>query len=188
MQDLEKRLAELRTQDPRADLKPTLEAALKGAADDEERAFILSRLVSEWHLELAQLPFNDKFKDKFDAAEAVIRKCIGLQPDDPYHWIRLAEHFHYYATDLGKALEAIDTAIRKAEKQKAFVRQAHGARIRIAVELRKYPCVEESLAALIAYRPSSNSPDVALERDFLKKIPPGAVRNDLVERYKALLP
>jgi tetratricopeptide (TPR) repeat protein len=187
MQELEKRLDELRAKDARADLKPTLQAALAAAEDDEERARILSRLASEWPLELANLPFDDKHKAKFEAAEVVIRKCIEVQPDDPYHWIRLAEHYHYYATDLQKALQAINTAIEKAENEKAFVRQAHGARIRIALELQQYPLVEKSLDALIAYSPPSNSPDVALEHDFLRKIPTGAVRDELVARYKAVL-
>jgi tetratricopeptide (TPR) repeat protein len=187
MQELEKRLEELRQNDTRADLKPALQAALHAAQDDEERAFILSHLASEWPLELARLPFDNKHKAKFKEAEAVIRKCLKLQPDDPYHWIRLAEHFHYYATDLKKALQAINAAIEKAEKDKLFVRQAHGARIRIALELKDYALVEKSLEALIAYSPLPNRPDVALERDFLKKIPSGAVRDDVVARYKAIL-
>lgn len=186
-QELEKKLNELRAKDARADLKPVLVAALGAAENDEERVSILSRLSSEWQLELAKLPFEEKHKDKFDAAEAVIRKCIELQPNNAHHWIRLAEHFHYYATDLQKALEAINTAIEKAEREKAFVRQAHGVRIRIALQLKEYTSVEKSLAALIAYSPPSSSPDVSLEDDFLRKIPAGAVREELVARYKSIL-
>jgi tetratricopeptide (TPR) repeat protein len=187
LQELEKRLEKLRQQDARADLKPALRAALHSAQDDKEKAFILSRLASEWQLELARLPFDDKHKDGFNEAEAVIRECLKLQPDDPYHWIRLAEHFHYYATDFAKALQAINAAIEKAEKDRVFVRQAHSTRIRIALELKDYALVEKSLEVLTTYSPSPNKPDVALEHDFLKKIPPGAVRDDLVARYKAIL-
>ena len=185
--DLEKRLDELRHKDPRADLKPVLRSALRAARDDEERAFIQSRLAGELQLELAKLPSDSRHKARFDEVEALLRRCVELQPDDPYYRIRLAEHFHYYASDLRKALEAINAAVEKAEKNGTFVRQAHGTRIRIALDLKDYPIVEKSLEVLTSYSPLPGSPDVAPEKDFLKKIPPGAIRNDLVARYKAIL-
>lgn len=184
---LEERLDELRQRDPRADLKPALRSALQAAHDDDERAFILSRIAGELQLELAKVPFDKTHQAKFDEVEALLRRCTEIQPDDPYYPIRLAEHYYYYASDLKKAFEAISAAVEKAEKSRMFVRQAHGTRIRIALDLKDYSKVEESLVVLSSYSPSPGSPDVALERDFLKKIPPGAVRDDVVARYKAIL-
>ena len=127
---------------------------------------------------------------KHQRIEELQRKLSALRaqdPHEPHHWIRLAEHFQYYATDLERALDAINKAIDKARQGNAFLRQAHGSRIRIALELRQFEYVEESLKALIAYRPPKDSPDVALEKDFIKKIPAGAVSDQLIASYKALL-
>lgn len=185
--ELEKRLDDLRQRDPRADLKPALRSALQAARDDDETAFILSRIAGELQLELAKAPSDRTHKARFDEVEALLRRCVELQPNDPYYRIRLAEHFHYYASDLKKALEAVNAAVEKAETNRMFVRQAHGTRIRIALDLKDYLTVEKSLEVLSSYSPSPGSPDVAPEKDFLKRLPPGAVPDDLVARYKAIL-
>lgn len=183
VKQLEGKLRDLRA--AKADLKPVLTDALAKAADVQERAFILSRLASEWQLEIAKLPFSEKYKHKFDQAERAIRECIALEPNEPYHWIRLAEYFHIYAGDLEQATKAIDTAIKSAAREGAFVRQAHGTRIRIALETKDYAGIEQSLTALLEYIPPTGSPDVAMESDFLSGIPAGSVDPKLVERYRA---
>ena len=115
----------------------------------------------------------------------MIRQCIELEPNDSFHWIRLAEHFHYYAVDLQEALLAINTAIEKAEAEKAFVRQAHGVRIRIALELQDYMLVEKSMAKIVDYVTPSGSPDVTPEDDFLLRVPVGSIDQDVLARYRA---
>jgi tetratricopeptide (TPR) repeat protein len=187
IQELEQSIQDLRTANKRADLKPLLNKAFEAAESDAEKAYILGRLASEWQRELATLEHNEENKQKFDDAESAIRRCIELQPEDPYNWIMLAEYFHYYAIDLPKALEAINTAIEKAEAAKEFVRQAHGVRIRLSLDLKEYGSVEASLRALVKYRPSSVNPDVSLEKDFLERIPVGAVNGDLITQYTSLL-
>jgi hypothetical protein len=184
IQDLEKRLRGLRAKDAKADVKPMLIEALSNATDKQERVFILSRLASEWQVEIAKLSFSDEHKAKFERIERAIRECTELEPEEPYHWIRLAEYFHYYVGDLARALDAAEVAIKKAEMEKAFVRQAHGTRIRIALDMKNYSAIAQSLASLVGYTPSGREPDVALEDDFLSKIPAEAVEPEILKRYK----
>jgi len=187
VQELEQKLSTMRALDKRVDLKPVLVAALDTAEDDEEKLHVLSRLAGEWQIELAQIPFDEEHREKFVAAESVIRQCIDLQPSDSYNWIRLAEHFHYYAVDLQKALPVTNTAIEKAEEEKAFVRQAYGVRIRIALDLKDYMLVEKSMVAIADYGVPSGNLDVAPEDDFLKRIPVGSIDQQVLTRYHALI-
>lgn len=185
--DLEKRLEGLRAKDARADVKPLLIEALSKATDAQERAFILSRLASEWQLEIAKLSFSAEHKEKFERIERAIRECTELEPQEPHHWIRLAEYFHYYVGDLDRALHVAETAIKKAEMERAFVRQAHGTRIRIALEAKDYSAIAQSLNSLVGYRPSGQEPDVAPESDFLSRIPAGAIDAEILGRYEAIV-
>jgi cation transport regulator ChaB len=185
IEELEREIKEYRSQNRRADIRPLLNRALDAAADDEDRADILGRLVSEWQLAISGVPYSEEHRQEFEVVETMIKKCIGLKPDDAYNWIMLTEHFHYGTSELPKALEAVNTAIEKAEAEKAFVRQAHGIRIRISLALGKFDLVEDSLATLVVYEPSPENPDVALETDFLARISPGSVNEDLLARYRA---
>ena len=184
IEKLEAQMRELREQDRSADLRPALRAALQQAVDMEERSYVLGQLASEYHLQLSKVPFDDAHRQEFEDAESVIKDWIKAAPGEPYPWLVLAEHFHYYAIDLDKALETANKAVALAAHDGSFVRQAHGTRIRIALQQRKYQDVAESLSAIIGSRSSPGAVDVAPETDFLKRIPEGAVDPELVKRYR----
>jgi len=65
-----------------------------------------------------------------------------------------------------------------------FFRHAHLERIRIALAMKAYPTVEESLIQLINYVPPRGTQDSRLESEFLPRIPRGAVDEKVIERYK----
>lgn len=148
-------------------------ARLLQAVDRDEKLYILSSLASEYQR-----------LNRVQDAEAAIREQITLASDRPEVWMQLAAHFYRCVHDLPKALSAIEVAIEKALLEGNFVRQAHSERIRIALEMKNYQAVENSLTELIEYTPKLGSIDVSLESDFLPRIPVNSVRSELVENYK----
>lgn len=183
---LDAQLRDLRERDRFADLRPVLRAALQDAMAPADRAYVLGKLASECHLQLSKLTFDEAHKKDFEDAESVIRDWIKVVPKDPYPWVVLAEHFHYYATDLDKALTAASRAAELASADGSFVRQANGIRIRIALGMQKYKDVAESLSAIINRQPVPGAVDVAPETDFLKRIPEGAVDPELIKKYREM--
>lgn len=150
--------------------------------------FLLSEIQNCTHLEdklllMEELATEYQFHDNFTNAEECIRKCIELDAVSPYHWISLAEHFHYYNVDLVRAMSAIEVAIGRAIASGDFVRQAHGVRIRIGLEMKNLEAVTDSLKALIEYEPRQGCTDVGLEKDFIKRIEALGVAPDLARQY-----
>ena len=168
---LSERVRQLKSQ-RNDDCSEILRSELRGSNSFEEKAFIYDMLGKE----LQSL-------GRFDEAEAAIRDRIALQPELPEGWINLALHFHHYAAEHQKALAAIAKALEKAEQSGSFFRQAHLERIRIALELRAYSMIEESLVELVKYEPVRGSLDVRLETEFLVQIPKGAVSESVLQHY-----
>ena len=133
----------------------------------------------------AMLAVELQSQERFDEAERVIRKRISLAPEIPDAWIALALHFLYHTKEPEKALSAIDTAVEKSLPRKEFFRQAHLERIRIALALKSYSLIEESLIQLVNYTPSIGAVDSRLETEFLDMIPSGASDPQLIESYRA---
>jgi tetratricopeptide (TPR) repeat protein len=175
LQKLDSQIRAIKKADRNADVTGLLRDALRNTEDQEEKLYILSRLASEYQL-----------LGKLEAAEDAIKKQINLAPDNPEAWLQLASHYYGLVHDLPKALSTVEVAVEKAAREGNFVRQAHAERIRIALEMKNYQVVENSLAKLIEYSPRPGSIDVELESDFLPRIPASGVRNDLVENYKKL--
>lgn len=161
--------------DHNADVTGILQAALQDTDDLDEKLYILSRLASECQL-----------LSKLEAAEIAIKKQVDLDPNNTEAWLQLATHYYRYAHDLHKSLSTVEVAVENATREGNFVRQAHAERIRIALEIKNYQVVEDSLTKLIEYAPKTGSIDVELESDFLPRIPVNRVRNDLVELYRKL--
>lgn len=121
---------------------------------------------------------------RFEEAESAIKEGISLAPEMPDAWLTLALHYFYYVHDPEKALSAINVALEKASTEMNFVRQVHLERIRIALALKDYSTVEDSLRELVRYVPPSGSQDVQLEAEFLASVPAGAVSESLISSYK----
>jgi tetratricopeptide (TPR) repeat protein len=160
--------------DANVDCSELLRSELQASSSSEDKVAIYDMLSGEL-----------QSQDRFPEAEAAIRERIGLDPESPDAWINVALHFHYYAKEPQKALSAIEIAVKKARHEGAFVRQAHLERIRIALPVKAYLLVEDSLRELVNYVPKQGVIDVRLEFEFLDRIPKGAVSESLVEDYRA---
>lgn len=174
LQQLDAQVRALKQADHYADAAGLLEEALAGTEDAEEKLYFLSCLASEHQL------FG-----RYQAAEDVIKKQIEIAAERPEAWLQLAALYHGFLSNAPRALSTVNIAVEKAVQTGDFVRQAYAERIRIALTMQEFGIVENSLTALIGYRPKPGSIDVALESDFLQRIPSGAVSSELVERYRA---
>lgn len=170
--ELSRRLIQLKSAGP-FDCSELLRGELQVARSQEERGGIYGLLA----IELQE-------HGKYDEAEMVIRERIALEPEIPDAWISLALHFLYCTQELDKALSAINVALKKAEAERNFFRHAHLERIRIAIAMKAYSIVEESLIQLINYVPPRGTQDIRLESEFLPRIPQGAVNESVIERYQ----
>lgn len=154
----------------------------------DEKQECLYSLIDSLKRDLTGTPFDSISAPRFQLIEDVIRECLSITPDDTLAWITLAEHFHYYAVDLKRAREIVDTALKKARAEGAFIRQALGVRIRIALALSDYATVESSLRDLVQYKkPAGPVLDVGFEEDFLPRIPPDKVDSALIAQYESLV-
>jgi len=169
--ELSDRVRQLKA-DGSSDCSDLLRAELTAPGSIEEKIIIYGMLA----LELQS-------HNQLEQAEQAIRERIELDRDMPDGWISLALHYHYYSNEDEKALSAIDVAVAKARANGNFFRQAHLERIRIALTLRKYSTIEESLAQLVSYQPRG-SLDVQLEAEFLALIPGGTVNQNYIDQYK----
>jgi hypothetical protein len=146
------------------------------AQDDDQRFSATSMLADHYH------------QTKADGrALAAIRQSITIFPERVEAWLALAEHFHYYQINLDEAASAIEVALQKAIVENCQVRQVLGVRIRIALERGEYGVVNDSLARLVEYKVPKGGFDVALERDFVSRIPEQTVDEKLLRQYEALL-
>jgi len=129
-----------------------------------------------------------------DEALAVIHEHIDLEPDNPISQRGLAAwHFYghgaYDASEetLTAALEAIETAVAKARVHGEWLRHCLNDRCRIVVAMKRYDLLEESLCEILAMPVRPGVPDTAIEDDFLRQVPEGAINGDLLARYRAAL-
>lgn len=116
-----------------------------------------------------------------------LRTCTVIDSTRVEGWLGLAEHYHYYDVDLAKALTYIEKALEVALATSDLVRQVLGVKIRIALALANFSAVEQSLQMLVEYKCPKGAFDIALESDFIARIPVGAASTELVDRYMALV-
>lgn len=124
-------------------------------------------------------------------ALAVIREMTVLAPDDPLNWSRLAA-WHFYchgfydaaSEDLEPALKAIDTGIAKAHPSGDLLRYCLNERCRIAVAMKRYDLLEETMRQILAIAPRRGIPDIRIEDDFLRLVPEGAIDARLLADYQ----
>lgn len=125
---------------------------------------------------------------------AVMGERTDLAPDEPLVWSGLAMHLHIHACANPTAgqcneievLEIIDHAVAVAERAGgAWLRDCLNDRARIAKKIGRWDVFEDSIRRILAIPEGRDVPDTAIEVDFLRKVPPGAVDPDLVERLLA---
>ena len=116
-------------------------------------------------------------------AEAVLHTEIEREPTEPFHSLRLAEHYHYYDVDLPRSLAFVSEAIAKAKSDGKFGYQALAVQARLAIEVHDWSLLEATLRDLAEYRHTPGNADVFPETDFLARIPAGVVPPSVVEAY-----
>ena len=164
-----------------SEVEVRLNDLLADAVDDEERACIWHHLAGHHHL-LASMNADPAADQR--ALEA-LQTCVQLCPDDTLYWLSLAEHFHYNDENLEEAARYSDVAVGKAMIEGNLIRQTLGTRVRIALKCDDMETVHASLEALVNQAPGKL--DVALEDDFVSRIPPGGVPAELLARYQAMV-
>lgn len=168
-------LQELRQGSKNQDVVQWMLERLRRVDDLAARMLLLSEVAGEYDL-----------RGDHVSAEHYLRERISLSDNAASSWISLADHYLFAARDIGAARAAAQNALDHAIRQKAFIRQAAGTRIRVALALGDYSCIEETLRLLLTEEAQSSNPDIAFETDFVQRIPPDLVDAQLIKIYTAL--
>lgn len=162
----------LRQEDRGRDLTSHITALLLRPWDEDEARALRGELIGELQR-----------RNRFTEAEELLRIECKREPDEPYHSLSLAEHFHYYDVDLGESLKHVAEAVGKAEADGKFMYQALGIQARLAIETQSWSLLADTLRKLTAYEHTPGNTDVFPETDFLARIPPGTVPEALISAY-----
>jgi len=165
-------LRSMRRADRARDLSAHIRGLLSQAWSPEELFGLRCELVGELHRH-----------GHYGEAEAVLHAEVEREPAEPFHSLRLAEHFHYYEVDLQRSLGFIAQAIAKAKSDGKFMYQALGAQARLAIEVHDWPLLEATLQDLASYEHTPGNADVFPETDFLPRIPAGVVAASALAAY-----
>ena len=165
-------LRALRKGDRERDLCAHIQDLLSQPWAEDESRILRSELLGELQL-----------RGKYSEAEALLLAEVAREPQEPYHSLSLAEHFHYYNVNLTRSLECLAQAIEKAKLDGKFMYQALGTQARVAIELRDWELLEVTLRDLASYRHTPGKADVFPETDFLSRIPGGCVSPEVIDAY-----
>ena len=174
IEDLLNELNSRRKQNRALDQSDFLRGALSRDWSPDDARLIRSELVGEVQRQ-----------GQYAVAEQLLLEEIGRYQDEPYPWISLAEHFHYYDVRLQRSVECIANAVKKAKEDGKFLYQALGVQARLSIEINNWALLEETLNQLTAYEHKAGDDDVFPETDFLKRIPPGTVTSESVAAYES---
>jgi hypothetical protein len=167
-------LRNLRRENREADLTSRIEELLRQPWSDDEAGVLRGELINE-HCR----------HNRYAEAEALLYSEVAQQPREPYHSLRLGEHFHYYNADLSKSVKHLRDAIAKARIDGKVMYQALGAQARVAIELKDWSLLAETLHELAVNEHTPGNADVFPETDFLAHIPDGAVPEAVISAYEA---
>jgi tetratricopeptide (TPR) repeat protein len=163
------------------DSRDVIEAikARRSTADPEEDYHLALMLKFELLLEAIELQHE---------AEDVIDEMIEKLPDDVRFPIAKASLHLYNLNDAERALECIDQALVRARRTGRFRREALGVKARIHLRLTQYDKLSETLEEIMSFKTTRDIPDIPKERDFVDHAPPGAIPQDLLDRYNQFRP
>jgi len=121
-------------------------------------------------------------------ALAVMHERVEVAPEEPVGWCALAKRYLHYGSDSTSgepdtkmALKTIDHAVAVAERTGgAWLRHCLNDRARIAKAIERWDVVEDSIRRILAISDGRGVPDTAIEVDFLRSVPPGAVDPELI--------
>jgi hypothetical protein len=122
-------------------------------------------------------------RGNYAASEVAYLADFNANPNDPRPLISLASQKFHDERQPKAAMRIIDRAVEVAMLAGIFRREALGFKARIAVQLKAYPVVEESLRKIMDLTFTPGNLDVDAERDFLDRVPQGAIDANLARVY-----
>lgn len=125
---------------------------------------------------------------RYDEALQLIDKMIAQVPDNVKFPIAKASLCFYRLNDPGKALAAIDFALKRAFRTKFFRREALGEKARMLLRLGRGEELGRILEQIMALKIAPGVADVVRQRDFVDDAPPGLISDDIVARYDEFCP
>jgi tetratricopeptide (TPR) repeat protein len=155
-----------------ANVARAVEARLESEADEEIRRSLNFELAGAYNM-----------AGRFDEAERIYLMLFNQSPDEPMPLISLAGQKLYFEEDPAAAMQVIDRAIEAAYRSANFRRLALGTKARIALAQEKFNVVEDVLRRLLQLQNDSRGADIALERDFFDRLPPGAINETVARRF-----
>jgi tetratricopeptide (TPR) repeat protein len=109
-------------------------------------------------------------------------------PNDVRPLISKATLYLYFIKDFEGALCSIEVALELARRTGCFRREALGDKARILLELGRGDELSDVLEEIMSLQMIKDIPDVARERDFVDRAPPGFIREDVLARYNQFRP
>lgn len=125
---------------------------------------------------------------RYDEALPLFDSVIERQSDHVRSAIAKAVVHLRGRDDPGKALEAIEFALKRAVRTGFYRRQALGVKARILLQLGRGEELGQVLEQIMLLEMSYDIRDVGRERDFVDRAPPGLIPADVVARYNEFCP
>jgi hypothetical protein len=126
-----------------------------------------------------------KRQERFQEAEAVLRKLSEEPSTEEYPLVSLAEQKLYYEEQPEQAMEIIDRAIVFARISGNFRRLALGVKARVAIKLERWNAIPDILQEIMSLPPRKKTDaDISTERDFFDRLPAGAINEALAKEYE----
>jgi tetratricopeptide (TPR) repeat protein len=149
-----------------------IEARLESEPDQEVRSSLNFELAMAY-----------KMTGRYREAERIYLMLFNQSPDEPMPLISLAGQKLYFEDDPAAAMGVIDRAIEAAYRSANFRRLALGVKARIALAQEKFDVVEDVLRRLLQLTHDKRGVDIAPERDFFDRLPPGAINETVARRF-----
>jgi tetratricopeptide (TPR) repeat protein len=122
-------------------------------------------------------------QERYAEAENILLDLTERNPVEPYPLISLAEQKLYYEEKPSEALEIVEKALNRARASGNFRRNALGVKARIAEKLQRYDLIADVLREIMTTKSGKSRADVGVERDFVDRLPTGAIDPTLLQQY-----
>jgi tetratricopeptide (TPR) repeat protein len=125
---------------------------------------------------------------RYDEKLLLHAELMDRYPNDVRSAISRAMTFFYGLGDSDEALRCINVAVDRARRTGFFRREALGDKARILLELGRGDELSDVLEEIMSLQMTKDIPDIARERDFVDRAPPGFIREDVLVRYNQFRP
>ena len=126
--------------------------------------------------------------ERIDEAIQTLDQVSDRYPDDVRAVMGKASIYFWRLDQPEQALECIDVALERARRTGFSRREALGDKARILLKLSRGDELSDVLEEIMSLQMVPGIPDVARERDFVDRAPPGLIRKNVLERYNEFCP